>query len=95
MAAGEFQTAYDLSCPAVRESAAAAAADGDPAWELATYFFEQTLGGRGFTEGSFDSLEHDAVSGTDVATFTLMLDDGEQFPLLVYVGPDLTVCDFA
>jgi len=29
-----------------------------------------------------------------MATFSLQMDDGETFTLLVYVGPDLTVCDF-
>jgi hypothetical protein len=94
MADGDFQTAYDLSCAEVRDSAAAAADGGDPAWELATYFYEQTLGGRGFTDGTFDGVEHEPVSGTDLAAFTLVLDDGEAFTLLVYVTPDLTVCDF-
>ena len=94
LADGEFQTAFDLSCPEVQASAAAAAAGGDPAWELGTYFFEQTLGGRGFTGGSFDSVNYDSASDTDIASFTLQLDSGEEFLLLVYVLPDGTVCDF-
>jgi hypothetical protein len=96
MADGEFQTAYDLSCAEVQEAATTAAASntGDPAWELGTYFFEQTLGGVGFTEGTFDSVVHHSDSNTDMATFTLQLDDGQSFTLLVYVTPDLTVCDF-
>jgi len=96
LADGEFQTAYDLSCAEVRDAAAAAAIGGteDPAWELATYFYEQTLGGVGFTEGSFDSVTYQAASNQDMAAFTLQLDNGETFTLLVYVGPDLTVCDF-
>jgi hypothetical protein len=94
MADGEFQTAFDLSCAEVKASATAAAAGGDPAWALGTYFFEQTLGGRGFTDGSFDSLNYDSASDTDIASFTLQLDTGEEFLLLVYVLPDGTVCDF-
>ncbi|UOY03262.1 hypothetical protein [Blastococcus sp. PRF04-17] len=96
MADGEFQTAYDLSCAEVQDAATSAAATntGDPAWELGTYFFEQVLGGVGFTEGTFDSVEHQSASNTDMATFTLLLDDGQSFTLLVYVTPDLTVCDF-
>jgi hypothetical protein len=96
MADGEFQTAYDLSCADVQEAAATASETntGDPAWELGTYFFEQTLGGVGFTEGTFDSVVHHPDSNTDMATFTLLLDDGQTFTLLVYVTPDLTVCDF-
>ena len=94
MADGEFQTAFDLSCADVQASATAAAAGGDPAWELGTYFFEQTLSGQGFTDGSFDSLSYDEASDTDIASFTLQLDNGEEFLLLVYVQPDGTVCDF-
>ena len=94
MAQGEFQTAYDLSCAEVQQAAADAAAGEDPAWELGTYFFEQTLGGQGFTDGSFDSVSYSEVSDADVASFTLQLDNGEEFLLLVYVEPDGTVCDF-
>jgi hypothetical protein len=39
-------------------------------------------------------VEHQAQSGLDAATFTLRLDDGRDFLLLVYVDRDLTVCDF-
>ena len=94
MAQGEFQAAYDLSCAEVQQSATEAAAGGDAAWELGTYFFEQTLGGQGFTEGTFDIVQYEPASNTDMAVFTLQLDNGEEFTLLVYVQPDLTVCDF-
>ncbi len=65
-----------------------------PPGSSATYFYEQTLGGAGFTEGTFDAVAYQSDSNQDMATFTLQLDNGEQFTLLVYVGPDLTVCDF-
>jgi hypothetical protein len=94
MAAGEFQTAYQLSCPEVQDAATAAADGGDPARELGTYFFEQTLGGQGFTDGTFDSVIYDEDSRADIASFTLQLDDGAEFLLLVYVQSDGTVCDF-
>jgi hypothetical protein len=94
MSDGEFQTAYDLSCTDVQQAATDAAAGGDPAWELGTYFFEQTLGGQGFTDGTFDSIQYDSTSDNDIASFTLQLDDGEEFLLLVYVQSDGTVCDF-
>jgi hypothetical protein len=96
LAEGEFQTAYDLSCVDVQNAAAAAAVGNteDPAWELATFFYEQTLSGVGFTSGTFDSLSHAADSNQDLATFTLQMEDGSTFTLLVYVGQDLTVCDF-
>ena len=94
MAAGDFEAAFASSCPEVQQAAADADDGSGPAWTLGTYFFEQTLGGVGFTEGTFDGVVHDAASASDVATFTLNLDSGEAFVLLVYVGADLTVCDF-
>jgi hypothetical protein len=94
MADGDFQTAYDLSCAAVQQSATDAAAQDGPAWALGTYFFEHTLGGRGFTDGTFDSLIYNSQSDSDVASFTLWLEDGEEFLLLVYVQADGRVCDF-
>ena len=33
-------------------------------------------------------------SDSDIASFTLTLDDGQDFVLLVYVQSDGTVCDF-
>ena len=47
----------------------------------------------GFTDGTFDSVTTRGVEPGH-GLFTLQLDDGETFPLLVYVGPDLTVCNF-
>jgi hypothetical protein len=94
MAEGDFQTAYDLSCADVRASAAAAAAGGDAAGELGRYFFEQTLSGRGFSDGTSDSILYSEAADSDVASFTLQMDDGQEFLLLVYVQPDGTVCDF-
>ena len=96
MADGDFQTAYDLSCAEVQDAADSAATtnSGDSAWELGTYFYEQTLSGVGFTDGTFDSVAYAPESNQDMATFSLQMDDGETFTLLVYVGPDLTVCDF-
>jgi hypothetical protein len=94
MADGDFKTAYDLSCADVRQSATDAAAGGDPASTLGSYFFDQTLSGRGFTDGSFDSIIYSSESDSDIASFTLQLDDGQEFVLLVYVQSDGTVCDF-
>jgi hypothetical protein len=67
---------------------------GDPASTLGGYFFERTLSGRGFTDGSFDSIIHGSESDSDIASSTLQLDDGQEFVLLVYVQSDGTVCDF-
>jgi hypothetical protein len=94
LATGDFETAFGLSCPDVQIAATSAAEGGDPAWELATYFYEQTLDGVGFQSGTFTSLEHSPEAGTDRAIFDLQMDDGTVFPLWVDVGPDLTVCDF-
>jgi hypothetical protein len=94
MAQGHFQSAYDLSCAEVQDAAITAAAGGDPAYELARYFYEQILGGAGFTEGTLDSVQYDDVTGTDIAAFDLALDNGESFTLLLYVREDLRVCDF-
>jgi hypothetical protein len=94
LADGDWQTAFDLSCAEVQDAATTAAAGGDPAYELGRYFYEQTLGGVGFTEGTFDSIQFDETTGTDIGAFTLALENGETFTLLVYVQPDLTVCDF-
>jgi hypothetical protein len=94
MADGDFQTAYDLSCGEVQDAATPAAAGGDAAWELGTYFFEQTLGGEGFSGGTFDGVEYSQDSDSDVASFTLLLDNGEEFLLLVHVDPAVSVCDF-
>jgi len=94
MADGDFRTAYDLSCADVQRSATDAAAGTDPARTLGSYFFDQTLSGRGFTDGSFDSIIYSQESDSDIASFTLHLDDGEEFLLLIYVQSDGTVCDF-
>ncbi|HEY0126277.1 MAG TPA: hypothetical protein VGB58_03975 [Blastococcus sp.] len=94
LADGDWQTAYDLSCAEVQDAATTAAAGGDPAFELGRFFYEQTLEGVGFTEGTFDSIQFDETTGTDIGAFTLALENGETFTLLVYVQPDLTVCDF-
>ena len=94
MADGDFQTAYDLSCTDVQQSATDAAAGDDPASTLGTYFFERTLSGQGFSEGSLDSIIYNKDSDSDIASFTLQLDNGEEFLLLVYVQSDGTVCDF-
>jgi hypothetical protein len=94
MADGDFQTAYDLSCADVQRSATDAAAGADPARTLGSYFFDQTLSGRRFTAGSFDSIIYNQQSDSDIASFTLQLDDSEEFLLLVYVQSDGTVCDF-
>jgi len=94
MADGDYRTAYDLSCADVQQSAVDAAAGGDPAQTLGDYFVGHTLSGRGISDGSFDSIIYSTDADSDIASFTLQLDDGEEFLLLVYVQGDGTVCDF-
>lgn len=94
MADGDVRTAYDLSCAQVRRSATDAVAGGDPAQALGGYFFQKTLGGRRIGGGTFDSIIYNQDAASDIASFTLRLDDGEEFLLLVYVQGDGTVCDF-
>jgi hypothetical protein len=94
MADRDFRTAYDLSCADVRQSATDAAAGDDPAPTLGSYFFERTLSGHRFSDGTLDSIIYSQDSDSDIASFTLQLDDGEEFLLLVYVQSDGTVCDF-
>lgn len=92
---GEFQAAFDLSCAEVRAAATASAAEGDdPAWALGTYVFEQVLGGVGFGAHTFEGIVHDSPSDTDLATFSLVMDDGTVYPLQIHVVQDGTVCDF-
>jgi hypothetical protein len=92
MASGDFQGAFDLTCPTLQQAATDAAAGGDPAEVLAAYFYGETLGGQGFSDGTFDGVT--ASGDQDVASFSLTLDDGTPFTLLVYVDSSLTVCDF-
>ena len=94
LAARDYQTAYDLSCAEVRRSASDAAAGGDPAQELGSYFFQKALGGQGISGGTLDSIIYSPDAASDIASFTLQLEDGEEFLLLVYVQGDGTVCDF-
>ena len=94
MAARDFPTAYDLSCPEVQATTDAAAVGDDPAETLGAYFYDRTLGGEGFTEATFDSVEYSSHPDSDIASFTLRLDSGEEFVLLIYVNSDVTVCDF-
>jgi hypothetical protein len=94
LAAGDFQTAFDLSCAEVQAAATASAEDGDGASSLGDYVFRQVLGVDGVRSATLDGVRYDAPSDTDVARFTLVADDGSSHPLAVYVISDGTVCDF-
>jgi len=90
----DYRTAYGLSCAEVQRSATDAAAGGDPAQELGSYFFQKTLGGQWISAGTLDSIIYSSDAASDIASFTLQLENGEEFLLLVYVQGDGTVCDF-
>jgi hypothetical protein len=92
MGEGRFQDAFDLTCPELQQAATDASQGSDPAEILAGYFYSETLGGQGWTTGTFDSVS--PAGDQDEAVFTLTLEDGSEFTLLVYVGSDLTVCNF-
>jgi hypothetical protein len=94
MAAGDFASAFALSCAEVQDSAVASAEDGDGAASLGDYFFQQVLGGDSFETVTLHEVRYDAVSGTDLVSFTLTADDGAERPLVLYVISDGTVCDF-
>jgi len=95
MARGEWQGAYNLSSPELEAAATdAAVQSNDPPYELAARFFQQALGGHGFTDGSYSGVEQDPASGADVASFSLVLDNTETVTLQLYVNSELLVSDF-
>jgi hypothetical protein len=48
----------------------------------------------GIQRGVLRQLIYNQHADSDIASFTLQLDNGEEFLLLVYVQGDGTVCDF-
>jgi hypothetical protein len=94
---GDFTTAYSSMCATFQQDIAALASENGvtPEDALSVLFYEGTLEGRGITDGTLDSVEFDGEAGLDVASFTLALDDGSTFNLLVGVDQDLTVCGWA
>jgi hypothetical protein len=95
MLARDFQSAYDLTCSDLQALAEQnATADLTPPEVVGAAFFGSALGGQGFTDGTFDSLEYDSANDVDVATFTLVLEDGSSKSVQLWVRSDLTVCNW-
>ena len=94
---GDFTTGYDSMCPAYQQEIAQAAADNGVTDEdvLAEYFYQSLLGGRGIVDGTLDSVDYSGGDGLDLASFTLQLDDGSTYDLVVGVDSTLAVCGVA
>ena len=93
LAAGDAGAAFDLSCPRVQASAAAAAGREDAAEQLAEYFADTVLDGGDFSRALLGDVRYDPASGTDVVTFVLIGEDRPR-PVEVFVIMEGTVCDF-
>jgi hypothetical protein len=89
---GDFTTGYASLCPDLQSTIAQAASENGVSNEDATsiLFYQVTLNGHGITDGSEDSVA--AGDGLDVVSFTLQLDDGSSYNLLVGVDQNLAVC---
>ena len=94
MRAGDYRTAFDLSCAQLRAAAAAGAPGGDPADRLGAYFYDRVLDGGSFSAATLQGVDRDEVSRTDVVTFSLEVGGGPSVRLDVFVISDGTVCDF-
>jgi len=94
---GDFTGAYGGLCPDYQGQIAQLASENGVTNEdaLAAVFYQGTLEGRGINDGTLDSVEYSADDGLDIASFTLDLDDGSTFTLLVGVDANLTVCGWA
>jgi hypothetical protein len=97
MFTGDFTTAYSSLCPDWQQQVTSAAQQNGAADEdvLATYFYDSVLSGHGISDGTLDGVDHSADEDLDVASFTLTLDDGSSFNLLVGVDSNLAICGFA
>jgi cytoskeletal protein RodZ len=94
---GDTATAYSGLCADYQQQIADLATQNGVSNEdaLAAIFYGDTLGNHTIQDGTFDSIAYDSDSGLDVASFSLTLDDGSSFQLLVGVDENLTVCGFA
>jgi hypothetical protein len=93
---GDADTAFSLSCADLQNAATSGSQSTDltPAEYLATYFYQETLGGQGFTDGVFTDITFDSSSGYDLVSADLTLEDGSTQSVTVAVDADLTVCDW-
>jgi hypothetical protein len=89
---GDFATGYASLCPDLQSQIAQLASENGVANEDAVQiiFFQGTLGGRGITGGNADGVENGG--DLDVVSFTLQLDDGSTYNLVVGVDQNLAVC---
>jgi hypothetical protein len=92
MFTGDFTTGYSSLCPDLQTVISGAASQNDVTNEdaLSILFYQVTLSGHGITDGSADSV--DAGDGLDLVSFTLQLDDGSTYNLIVGVDQNLAVC---
>jgi hypothetical protein len=89
---GDFTTGYATLCPDLQQIIAQAASENGVSNEDATQilFYQVTLSGHGITDGTADGVQ--AGDGVDVVSFTLQLDDGSTYNLVVGVDQNLAVC---
>jgi hypothetical protein len=92
----DYQAAYDNTCITLQIIAESIAAETGqtPPEVVASDFYTVVLGGQGFVDGSFDFLEYDSASDSDVGGFTLVLEDGSSAPAYVEVDSSLAVCNW-
>jgi hypothetical protein len=97
MYTGDFTTGYNALCPDWQQQVAAAAQQNGATNEdvLGTYFYTEVLGGHAIDDGTLDSVDYSAADDLDIASFSLTLDDGSTFNLVVAVDANLAVCGFA
>jgi hypothetical protein len=88
---GDFTTAFSLMSPDVQSQLAQIATENNLTNEqvISAAFYQGTLGGHGITDGSADGVE--AGDGLDVVSFTLQLDDGSTYNLVVGVDQNLAI----
>jgi hypothetical protein len=96
MLSRDFPAAYELTCADLRALADQNAPEAGltPPEVIGAAFYDSTIGGQGFTDGTLDALEYDPTHDVDVGTFTLILDDGTTATVQLWVGSDLTVCNW-
>jgi hypothetical protein len=97
MLSRDFDTAFSLTCSTLQQVANenAPTAGVSPPELLGAAFFQDALGGQGFTDGTFDTLEYDPSNDVDVGTFSLVLEDGSSAQVQLWVQSDLTVCNWS
>ena len=94
---GDFTTAYNLMCPDYQQQITQLAQENGVSNEdvISAVFYNGTLGGAGITDGTLDSVDYSSSDNLDIASFTLQLDDGSTYNLLVAVDQNLSVCGWA